>query len=76
MANKKEIPALSKLAKTGKMVVTPSICYSCPECGIQMINEYNFDDSEGQLICMKCKKVYRLMLKEIKCALVSAGVKQ
>lgn len=69
----KQIPALSKLAKTGRIVVTPSIYYSCPDCGNQMRNEYNFDDSEEQLICLKCKKVYRLILKEINGRFVSDG---
>lgn len=61
---KEEIKALTKL-NNGVRVVTPSIYYQCPNCKKAMITEYNFEDSEEYIICIECKKVYSLILKEV-----------
>ena len=60
----KEIPALEKLSN-GVKVVNLNINYSCPYCKKDMICEYNFDDSQNYIVCLDCKKVFNLILKEV-----------
>ncbi len=61
----REIPALEKIGNN-VIVVNPYIYYRCPDCGKEMVCEYNFDDSQNYIICLKCKKVFVLILKEVK----------
>jgi len=64
METKKEICALTKLSN-GVQIVKPSIFYQCPYCKKEMGTEYNFDDSQEYIYCLKCKKAFTLVLKEV-----------